>query len=172
MIACEYDSRRALGRIVLRPNRSWPWRANLRLLATLLALTLGVAILLGLQGLWLVLPFAVLEMLVLGTCLYRCVRHTYSQEVLTLSPESVVLECGVNRPSMRMEFQRYFTRFFVLPPRHPWYGKQIALRCRGTDREIGSFLPAAEKETLVTELRTMIRRLEDHSIGSAASAHQ
>ncbi|MEZ5560753.1 MAG: DUF2244 domain-containing protein [Pseudomonadales bacterium] len=168
MITSEYDSDRREGRIVLQPNRSWTWRANSYFVATLMIVSLAVATTFTLRGMWVILPFTVLEMSVLLACLYYCVRRTHVQEVLTFSPDALVLERGIRRPSVRLEFQRYFTRFFVRAPRHPWYRKQIALRSRDQELEIGSFLSSDEKEDLVRQLRHMIHQL-DQLPGGAAS---
>ncbi len=166
MITSDFDQASGSGRIVLRPNRSWTWRANTYFVGTLMVISLTIAVTFTLQGMWVILPFTVLEMSVLLACLYYCVRRTHVQEVLTFSPESLVLERGINRPQLRVEFQRYFTRFFVLGPRHPWYRKQIALRCRDREMEIGSFLSSDEKDDLVRQLRDMIHRFEASGVGS------
>lgn len=166
MITSDFDQASVSGRIVLRPNRSWTWRANTYFVGTLMVISLTIAVTFTLQGMWVILPFTVLEMSVLLACLYYCVRRTHVQEVLTFSPESLVLERGINRPQLRVEFQRYFTRFFVLGPRHPWYRKQIALRCRDREMEIGSFLSSDEKDDLVRQLRDMIHRFEAPGAGS------
>ena len=166
MITSDFDQASVSGRIVLRPNRSWTWRANTYFVGTLMVISLTIAVTFTLQGMWVILPFTVLEMSVLLACLYYCVRRTHVQEVLTFSPESLVLERGINRPQLRVEFQRYFTRFFVLGPRHPWYRKQIALRCRDREMEIGSFLSSDEKDDLVRQLRDMIHRFDAPGAGS------
>lgn len=160
MIACEFDSANSLGRIVLRPNRSWTWRANVYLVGTLMAVSGSVATLLAYRGMWLVIPFTVLEMSVLLACLYYCVRRTHQQEVLTFSPEYLVYERGVHRPDQRRRFQRYFTRFFVRAAPHPWYRKRVSLRCRDEELEVGSFLTVEEKDELIVQLREMIHRLD------------
>jgi len=166
MITSDFDQASVSGRIVLRPNQSWTWRANTYFVGTLMVISLTIAVTFTLQGMWVILPFTVLEMSVLLACLYYCVRRTHVQEVLTFSPEWLVLERGINRPQLRVEFQRYFTRFFVLGPRHPWYRKQIALRCRDREMEIGSFLSSDEKDDLVRQLRDMIHRFEAPGAGS------
>ena len=166
MITSDFDQASVSGRIVLRPNQSWTWRANTYFVGTLMVISLTIAVTFTLQGMWVILPFTVLEMSVLLACLYYCVRRTHVQEVLTFSPESLVLERGINRPQLRVEFQRYFTRFFVLGPRHPWYRKQIALRCRDREMEIGSFLSSDEKDDLIRQLRDMIHRFEAPGAGS------
>ncbi len=155
MIAAHFDTSSCVGRIVLRPNHSWTWRANTYLISTLMVISGIIAIGFTLNGLWLVLPFTVLEMGVLTACLYYCVRRTHTMEVLTLSRAELVYEKGIRAPSVRMAFDRYFARFFVRPPSHPRYHKQVALRCRGEEVEVGTFLTDAEKDDLVLELRQM-----------------
>lgn len=160
MIVCEFDDTASRGRILLRPNRSWSWRANLILVGSLLLVSGTLSVALATQGLWLVLPFTVLELAILLACLYYCVRRTHLQEVLTFSPEYLEFERGVRRPQLRCRFQRFFARFRVEPPPHPWYRKRVALRCGKTELQVGSFLPGDEVDELVAALRTMIQRLD------------
>ena len=170
MITSDFDKDAVSGKIVLRPNRSWTWRANTYFVGTLMVISLSIAVAFTLQGMWVILPFTVLEMSVLLACLYYCVRRTHIQEVLTFSPESLVLERGINRPQLRLEFQRYFTRFFVRGTRHPWYRKQIALRCRDREMEIGSFLSSDEKDDLIRQLRDMINHFDTPTAPSTAAS--
>ena len=165
-----YKRQTVSGKIVLRPNRSWTWRANTYFVGTLMVISLSIAVAFTLQGMWVILPFTVLEMAILLACLYYCVRRTHIQEVLTFSPESRVLERGINCPQLRVEFQRYFTRFFVRGPKHPWYRKQIALRCRDRELEIGSFLSSDEKDDLIRQLRDMIHHFEAPAAPSGAGS--
>ncbi len=160
MITSEFDDRECRGRIILRPNRSWTWQANVAFLAIMMTVSLSISFGFMLQGMWVVLPFALLELAVLAGCLYYCVRRTHQQEVLTFSPEALLVERGIHKPQLQIEFQRYFTRFFVKRPRHRWYGKRIAVRCRDTEMEIGSFLNPEEIDDLVVQLRAMIRLLD------------
>ncbi len=160
MIASEFDRAGPGGRIVLRPNRSWSWRANTYLVATLMAVSGSMASVFAYRGMWVILPFTALEMSVLLACLYYCVRRTHLQEVLTFSPDYLIFERGITRPQIRRRFQRYFTRFCVRAAEHPWYRTRVSVRCRETDLEIGSFLTSEEKEDLVAALRDMIWRLD------------
>jgi uncharacterized membrane protein len=160
MITSEFDEETRCGRIILRPNRSWTWRANTVFVATLMTISLTVGIGFALRGMWVILPFTLLELGILTGCLYYCVRRTHQQEVLTFSQDALVLERGIRRPDVRLEFQRYFARFFVERPRHPWYRKHVALRCRDTELEIGQFLRSDEIDDLVRQLHAMIRRFD------------
>jgi len=70
--------------------------------------------------------------------------------------DEVVIEVGRKAPEERHVWQRFFTKVMVHPPKHPWYPHRIALRCRDQEREIGRFLTAEDKRTLLSEIRRMI----------------
>jgi uncharacterized membrane protein len=160
MIDARFDDDRHVATIVLRPNRSWTWRANRYLVYTLMAVSGTIAALFTARGLWLVLPFTVLEMSVLLACLYYCVRRTHRQEVLELSPEEIVLQTGHDRPESTFRYPRFFTRVRVDAARHPWYSARISVEARGNRHVIGDFLTGEEKAELVHRLRDLIHRLE------------
>lgn len=168
MITSEFDPVEARGRIVMQPNRSWSWRANVLLVGTLMAVSGSVATVFAYQGMWLIVPFTFVEMAVLLACLYYVVRRTHLQEVLTFSPDRVILERGIRQPQRRYGFDRYFARFLVHEPAHPWYRRRVALRCRGRELEIGSFLTGADRDRLVGALQDMIQRLDTLPAGDGA----
>ncbi|NJN52599.1 MAG: DUF2244 domain-containing protein, partial [Gammaproteobacteria bacterium] len=118
MVAIDYDSVHGVARVVLRPNQSWTWRANRYLLYTLIALSATIAIGFTLKGLWVVLPFTVLEMLVLFGALAYCVRRARRQEVLTMTFEDVRFEQGHDQPEHHYSYPRFFARFRVDRPTH------------------------------------------------------
>lgn len=160
MISSTFDPEAGRGTIVLRPNRSWSWRANVLLVGTLMAVSGSVATVFAYQGMWLILPFTFVEMSILLACLYYCVRRTHLTEVLTLSSRHVLFERGVGVPQKTHRFERFFARFLVEEPRHPWYRKRIALCCRGREVEVGAFLSNRERDDLISVLRDMIQRLD------------
>jgi len=160
MVSADFDEAKQVGTIVLRPNRSWTWRANTYLLITLSTISALIASSFAARGLWMVLPFSALEMAVLFGCLYYCVRRTHRQEVLTFSPAELLIEVGHRAPERTLRYDRFWTRFQVEPPRHPWYAERVAVRSRGATFEIGSFLNATDKRDLVSHIRTIIRRLD------------
>ncbi|HSG90687.1 MAG TPA: DUF2244 domain-containing protein [Pseudomonadales bacterium] len=159
MVSATFDTDRRTGRIVLQPNRSWTWRANLLFLTTLAVVSLAIGISFLVRGFWMILPFNLLELTVVGLCLYHCVRRTHRQEVLTFSDDELLIECGMRAPEQRHVFKRLFARFFVRRPRHPWYGTQIAVRSHGREVEIGDFLSPEDKKLLIRELRRMVNSL-------------
>jgi uncharacterized membrane protein len=107
-----------------------------------------------------VLPFTAVEIGVLAACLHYCVRRTHTIEVVRMTRDELVLERGIRRPTERWTFDRYFARFLVAPPRHPWYRTRVELKCREKALELGRFLSDEDKADLVQALRSMIRRLD------------
>lgn len=160
MVSAEFDGVRQTGQIILQPNHSWSWRANLYFLVTLFVISIGIALLFLVQGFWLILPFAGLEMLALSAAIYYCVRKTHRQEVLHFSMEEVVIESGVNKVEEQHRFQRFFTRVRVEGPSGSRRSQRIAISERDHNVEVGQFLTDDDKAILIRELRHMIRQLE------------
>lgn len=160
MISSDFQHEDNTGQVVLRPNRSWTWRANLALLGTLATVSMTIAIAFALQGVWMILPFTVLELSVVGLCMYYCVRRVYQQEVLRFSASELIVEKGARKIEQRWRFERFFTRFNIHPASYPGHRKRVYVNSRDAEIEIGEFLRDDEKEELVRTLRDMIQRLD------------
>lgn len=160
MISQQYSRDDARFVIVLRPNQSWTWRANTWLIASLLVISLVVGGFFLLHSYWVILPFTLAEVALVAACLYYCVRRTHQQEVITLTPDQVTLERGIRKADEQHRFERYFTRFFVHPPRFRGHRKVLALRHRGEETEVGSFLTDEERQELIATLRAAIAELD------------
>ncbi len=156
MISSTFDEERQIGRIVVRPNRSWSWRANVYLLCSLMLISGIVGIVYAALGFWLILPITAVELIFLLGCLYYCVRRTHRQEVLTFSRDHLMIEKGVREPTESHRYDRFFTRIHIDEPPHPWYQPRIAVRSRGEEVEVGSFLGRQDKDALAGELRRMV----------------
>ncbi len=156
MVLTDIDDDSRTGIIVLRPNHSWSWRANLWFLSVFLCLSVTIAVSFLLAGAWVVLPFSLLEFIVLAWSIYYCVRQCTRQEVITVSEHEVRIEQGVRRPSHQQTFQRGWSKFFVRNPRHPWDPVSLSIRSHGKELEIGSFLNRGDKHKLVCQLRRII----------------
>ena len=119
MIDARFHSSPPQATLVIRPNQSWTWRANLYFLAILFAVSLTIGVSFALRGYWLVLPFTVLELCVLSAAFWYCVRRGYQQQVITVEPEQVHVEIGQLSPQPRVNldkrFERFHTRFQIDP---------------------------------------------------------
>lgn len=164
MIKSHFDPTAHTGQIILQPNHSWSWRANVWFLGTLAAISIVIAASFLVQGYWLILPFTGLELLVLYAAIYWCVRKAHSQEVVRLTMDKVVVEKGMNQVEARHQFDRYFTRIHVEHTKGISATQRIAITERDRSLEIGAFLSDDEKTTLVSDLRSMINRLNNRTL--------
>tara|TARA_B100001750_G_C15307350_1_gene495382 strand:- start:367 stop:849 length:483 start_codon:yes stop_codon:yes gene_type:complete len=160
MIQIESNEKDSLFRITLKPNKSLSWKSNL-LFILAISLTCGV-IGLGfyLVGASLVLPFAGLEILLVGACVYFVVHRIYKQEIITLTADTLKIEKGKRKPDQVWEYFRIWANVVVEKPKHPWYPAHIVITSKGERVPIGDFLTEKEKLTLVENLRIIINSLK------------
>jgi len=146
-------------RFVLSPNCSisWPELVLFYFFTCLIALAVGLFF--TLQGLWLVLPFSGLEMLALGGGLYLTSRKVYRREVITLDPEHIRIEKGVQRIDQSWEFKTPWIRIIDELPDCRSPRRKLAISMYGESVEVGSFLADSEKEALAFQLKDCIIRV-------------
>ena len=145
-----------VAQIVLRPNRSWTWRANLGLFYTLALVSMAIGLGFLTKGLWMILPFNVLELTVVFLCLRYLLRRTRQQEVITFTDDEVRIECGADAPERVTTFVRHWAQIHVIPPR-PSKRLRIAIRGGATEQDIGAFLNDDDQTLLLAELRRIVR---------------
>lgn len=141
---------------VIQPNSSLSWRGNLVFLAFMAAVCLGLALGFAWVGLWLILPFAGLEITALGLALYICVRQSQHCEVVRITEDKVEVEVGRGRPEIRREFVRAWVQVVLAPEPTTRHRSRLLLRSHGKDFEIGACLPEDERRELARALRLAI----------------
>ncbi len=174
MVSSEHLQDRDECRVVIRPNQSASWRQSMLFLAAIALPLLTIAVVMATQGLWLILPFAGLELAVLFVALYVVSHAARRCEVVSVTPSQVTVEKGRNRsrcqrkggPEQRFEFVRAWVRVELsrnqarrLHPRQVWIGAS------GHRVELGNFLNDDEKAALASELKRLL------SCGSPAQVY-
>ena len=107
-----------------------------------------------------ILPFAGLEILFVGVCVYLVMKNTYKQEVITLTKETLKIEKGKGKRDQVWEYFRMWSFVSVERPEHPWYPAHIVVSSKGERVPIGDFLTEDEKEELVENLERIILELK------------
>ena len=160
MIQIESNKKESLFRITLTPNKSLSWKSNI-LFILAISVTCGViGIAFYIAGAFLILPFAGLEFILVGTCVYLVVQRSYKQEIITLTPEKLKIEKGISKPNQFWEYFRIWAFVVVEKPKHPWYPAHIVITSKGERVPIGDFLTEKEKLDLVDKLRNIIDSLK------------
>ena len=121
------------------------------------AVSLSVAIGFALIGYWPILPFAGLEMLLLGACLYHVSASARQTEVVRVHERLVAVEKGRCGPEERWEFDRAWARVALQGARHAWYPSRLVIRSHGREVAIGEFLEERERASLADDLERAIR---------------
>lgn len=136
---------------VLTPNRSLSWRGTLWLYLSLVALSSAIGIGFAIRGLWLVLPFAGLEMIALGVGLYLVARNSYRQEVIHVARHDIRIERGWTRPVQVATLPRMSSRVELVRPTRREAGR-LTIHSHGKAEEVGNFLNEHEREGLASDL--------------------
>ena len=143
-------------RIELAPNCSLKPAGAVLFFGSTCLFSLGFALIFVFQGLWPVLPFWALEMLVLGLALRASMRRgKYTQTVLiTDSQISLVTRsrCG----AQKQEFARHWAKVRLRSPRTRLYPSRLLIESRGRAYEVGSFLTEEDRCRLAERLRYLV----------------
>ena len=143
---------------VVRPNSSLSWRGNMLFFLGMLLISLTVAGALAVLGLWLVLPFAGLEMAALAWALHVVVRNSHWREVIRVTEEGVVIERGWDRPVETRRLPRHWARIELHRTRGSWYPSRLLICAPGRSEEVGRFLNEDERAQLAVGLKRALRR--------------
>jgi uncharacterized membrane protein len=113
------------------------------------------------KGLWPILPFWGLEMVVLGVALYLSLkRRHYRQEVLVTDCEIRIITVSPAGQE-KQEFSRHWAKVRLRRPRTNLYPSRLTIESHGRAFEVGSFLTEEERRSLATRLSALVGRLNE-----------
>lgn len=160
MVKIENNTEENTYRILLRPNQSTDWKTSLIFISIIAFTCLVIGIGFAFAGATMILPFAGLEVIFVGVCVYLVMKQTYKQEVITLTQETLKIEKGEGKIDQVWEYFRMWSFVSVERPQHPWYPAHIVVTSKGERVPIGDFLNEDEKEELVSNLERIIQELK------------
>lgn len=137
--------------VTAKPNVSLTAKNRLMCFLAVAGAALGVALFFALHGVWMVLPFAGLEIAVLGWAFYHLHCHARDFERITVDGRHVLVETLDYKRTYRTEFQRYWARVSLSgrPAR-------LFLRSHGREIEIGRFMNDEERAQLARQIRACL----------------
>lgn len=142
--------------MVVRPSVELNWRLTLTVYFMVSVTGLLVAVVFAFMGFWPILPFAGLELTLLGWALYASAIRVSAQEVVTVDDRTVLVERGRRHPEQVWRFERTWTEVAYTPARHRWYPSRVVLRSKGKELALGRFLLNDERAQLAAELGRLI----------------
>lgn len=148
---------------IVRRNQSLSWRGNKLFIYFMAAISFGIAGMFALQGPWLILPFAGLEILALTLGLYMCSLRGRDQEVVTIDDDLVTVEKGRKKPNEGWQFERAWLNLELVKSPLQGYPTKLLIRSKGKETEIGRCLTNDERKSLSDSLAKALHTILIHS---------
>jgi len=142
--------------VELRPNCALSRRSATFFFASLCAVCFGIAGFFAAHGFWPVLPFAGLEMLVLGWALAVSMRRRHTLQRIGISQDLVSIEAREARSSVHLVFPRHWAKVTLRVPRTALHPSRLFVECQGSTVEVGGFLIEDERRALAAWLQHWI----------------
>jgi uncharacterized membrane protein len=148
-------------RIEIVPNCSLSTRGALVFFGWVCATSFGVAGFMALRGYWPILPFAGLEMVLLGWALYRSMERRFHRETITVSEDDVRIEQRDRAHYVEVVFPRHWARVKLRRPHSRLHPSCLTIESHGRRCEVGSFLTEQERRGLAQRLTRLIGRINE-----------
>ncbi len=148
---------------IVRRNQSLSWRGNKLFIYFMATISFGIAGMFALQGLWLILPFAGLEIFALTLGLYMCSLRCRDQEVVTIEDDLVIVGKGRQKPSEAWQFERAWVNLELVKSPLQGHPSRLLIRSKGKETEIGRCLTNDERKSLSDSLAKALHTLLIHS---------
>lgn len=116
---------------------------------------------LTIQGFWPVLPFAGLEMAVLGWALKVTLDRRHHAETITVSDSQVSVESCVGPRRAQVVFPRHWAQVKLRRPSSRLHPSRLIIESHGRRCEVGSFLTEEERRGLASRLQRLIGRVAE-----------
>ena len=131
--------------VVLTPNRSMNWETNKKILLAMLAVNLLIGVGFAFIGAWLILPFAGLEILLVGCGMYYVAWKLNFQETIALQAQNLRIQKGVYYPKQVWDWQASSVQLLLQPSNYRLSAPALFLQHLNEKVEIGNFLNREEK---------------------------
>jgi Integral membrane protein len=141
--------------IVLSPNKSMTWETNKKILIAMFAVSMMIGISFASIGAWMVLPFAGLEITLVGIGMYYVCWKLNFKQTITVEAESFTLQKGVYFPKQEWQWQASQTYLLKQPSRYRMSPPTLFLKHLNQKIEIGEFLNRTDKKELQEWLRNI-----------------
>jgi uncharacterized membrane protein len=151
----------AHARIVIAPNCSLSVRGAVLFFLTACAPCFGIAGVLTFLGFWPVLPFAGLEMLLLGAALRISLARRNNRQTIDISEAEVVVQSKIGKVSSEVMFPRHWAQVKLRRSTSRLHPSRLVIESHGRQCEVGDFLTEEERRGLYAKLTKLIGRVNE-----------
>jgi len=151
----------ACQRIEISPNCSLSVRGAVAFFAGLCFISLAIAGLMALRGFWPILPFAGLEMLLLGWALRTSMERRHHRQTITVTDDDVSVESRDRARCVQVVFPRHWAQVKLRRPASRLHPSRLTIESHGRQCELGTFLTEEERRGLAARLQRLIGRVNE-----------
>lgn len=144
--ATQIDTRHTL---LMTPNKSMTWETNRWILLVLFLVNMSIGIGFAMMGGWLILPFAGIEVALVGAGMYYVCWKLNFKHIVTVEAESLVLQKGVYFPKQEWHWQKSNTQLLRVPSHYRLSAPTLYLKHLNEVVEIAEFINRDEKKEIV-----------------------
>ena len=148
-------------RLVIAPNCSLNPRGALLFFGGTCVVSFGVGGLMASLGFWPVLPFAGLEMLLLGWALKSSLSRRHCSQTITVTDTDVSVESRDRATYVQVVFPRHWAQVKLRRPVSRLHPSRLTIDSHGRCCELGSFLTEEERQGLAARLQRLIGRVNE-----------
>ena len=155
-MSSRFETDEHMRRLVIAPNASLSVAQAQWFFVGMCVVSFGIAGLMTVVGLWLVWPFAGLEMAALGAGLYVSLRDNGYREVVSVYDDRIEVEAGLNEPERRWEFPRLLTQVRLSPGVYRNSPSRLLMTRSGHGCELGRCLTDEERLDVAEKLKAWV----------------
>jgi len=155
-MSSRFETDEHMRRLVIAPNASLSVAQAQWFFVGMCVVSFGIAGLMTVVGLWLVWPFAGLEMAALGAGLYVSLRDNGYREVVSVYDDRIEVEAGLNEPERRWEFPRLLTQVRLSPGVYRNSPSRLLMTRSGHGCELGRCLTDEERLEVAEKLKAWV----------------
>jgi len=148
-------------RIEICPNCSLSVRGARLFFAAACIAPGGIALALALKGFWPILPFAGLEMALLGWALSVCLERRFHSQTITVTDADVSIDTRARARREHVVFPRHWAQVKLRRPAARLHPSRLTIESHGRQCELGSFLTEEERRGLALRLQRLIGRVNE-----------
>ena len=148
-------------RIEIRPNCSLSVKSAQWFFASACVVPFGLGGVLALKGFWPVLPFAGLEMALLGWALKVSLERRFHSQTITVTEADVTVDSQQGAGLQRLVFPRHWAQVKLRRPAASLHPSRLTIESHGRQCELGSFLTEEERRGLALRLARVIGRVNE-----------
>lgn len=145
---------------VIRPNRSLPVSGMVMLFAGLGGVALIIGAGFALHGAWPILPFAVIEVFVLGLLCRWLYRHIDDCEWVVIENDRVRVVRRTGTKEVRQDFPRYWARVSLDRSRDAHRPSRLRIGSHGRFVELAENITESDRLLLAQELKNALHRAQ------------